>query len=252
MKYSGIVNEIKKKYNNQIITREQIIEIFNNIYNNKNEKTLRNIIGVLKSNNIITELEKDKYILVTKNTFRFKSSSEISKIYDTIQKEYSKIDFIVWNTEVINEFTLHYIVNNYIIVEVEKIGIELVVNLLKEKYLSKYTIVTQDILNNNREMYLNTERFIVVKPLVIKAPLINKENKKYITIEKIMVDLYKDKLYLQYQGKELKTIYENIFDKYSINMKKLINYAKLRTDIGEYKKYVNELNIPQIYKIKEE
>lgn len=252
MKYSGIVNEIKKKYNNKIITREQIIETFNNIYNNKNEKTLRNIIGILKSNNIITELEKDKYILVTKNIFRFKSSSEISKIYDTIQKEYSKIDFIVWNTEIINEFTLHYIVNNYIIVEVEKIGIELVVNLLKEKYLSKYTIVTQDMLNNNREMYLNTERFIVIKPLLTKAPLINKENKKYITIEKIMVDLYKDKLYLQYQGKELKTIYENIFDKYNINMKKLINYAKLRIDIGEYKKYVNALNIPQIYKVKEE
>lgn len=252
MKYSGIVNEIKKKYDNQIITRQQIIEIFNDIYNNKNEKTLRNIIGILKSNHIITELEKDKYILVTKNIFRFKSSSEISKIYDTIRKEYSKIDFIVWNTEIINEFTVHYIVNNYIIVEVEKIGIELVVNLLKEKYLSKYTIVTQDMLNSNREMYLNTERFIVIKPLVTKAPLINKESKKYITIEKIMVDLYKDKLYLQYQGKELKTIYENIFDKYNVNMKKLINYAKLRTDIGEYKKYVNELNIPQIYKIKEE
>jgi len=252
VKYLEIINEIKKKYDNQIITRGQIVIIFNKIYNNENEKTFRNMIGMFKSKNIITEIEKDKYILVTKDIFSFESSNEISKIYNTIQKEYSEINFIVWNTEIINEFTLHYSTNNYIIVEVEKIVIELVVNLLKEKYLNKYTIVTQNILNNNREMYLNIEKFIVVKPLLAKAPLKSKENNKYITIEKIMVDLYKDKLYLQYQGKELKTIYENIFDKYNINMKKLFNYAKLRIDIEEYKKYINELNISQIYKMKEE
>lgn len=252
MKYLEIIDKIKLKYNNQIITKEQILELFNKIYHNKNEKTLRNVIGILKNKNVITEIEKDKYIVVSKNVFRFESSKEIEKIYNTIQREYPEINFIVWNTGIINEFTLHYSTNNYIIVEVEKIGIELVVNLLKEHYLNQYTIVTQNILNNNREMYLNTEKFIVVKPLLAKAPLSHIDNKKYITIEKIMVDLYKDKLYLQFQGRELKTIYENIFDKYSINMKKLYNYARLRTNIKEYRKYINKLNISQIYKVKEE
>ena len=63
-----------------------------------------------------------------------------------------------------------------------------------------------------------------------------------------MVDLYVDKLYLHYQGRELQTIYENIFEKYDINMRKLLNYANLRMKIEIYKNYLNSLNIPKIYK----
>lgn len=95
---------------------------------------------------------------------------------------------------------------------------------------------------------MNDEKLIVIKPLRVKSPLENIDNKKVISIEKIMVDLYIDKLYLYYQGKELQTIYENIFEKYDINMKKLLNYANLRMNIEIYKKYLNNLNIPQIYK----
>ena len=72
--------------------------------------------------------------------------------------------------------------------------------------------------------------------------------REQISIEKIMVDLYIDKLYLHYQGRELRTIYENIFEKYDINMRKLLNYAKLRMKIEIYKNYLSSLNIPKIYK----
>ena len=95
---------------------------------------------------------------------------------------------------------------------------------------------------------MHDEKLIVIKPLRVKSPLENIDNKKVISIEKIMVDLYIDKLYLYYQGKELQTIYENIFEKYDINMKRLLNYANLRMNIEIYKKYLNNLNIPQIYK----
>lgn len=95
---------------------------------------------------------------------------------------------------------------NYIIVEVEKLAIDLFITLLKDRMPKKYTILTQDILNSNRDLYI-------------------------------------DKLYLFYQGKELQTIYENILEKYDINMKRLLNYAELRTNIDEYKKYLQSINI---------
>ena len=136
---------------------------------------------------------------------------------------------------------------NYIIVETEKIAIELIVNLLKEKFLKKYTIVTEEILVKNNELYINTEKLLVVKGLHVKSPLIN--NKK-ISIEKIMVDLYKDELYMHFQGKELKTIYENIFAQYEINMKKLLAYAKYRTDVNDFTEFIYKLNIPKKYKLK--
>ena len=251
MKYIEITKKIKEKYIGEIIEKKDIEKIAKETYNIENEKTIRNIIGILKSNNVIKEIEKDKYVVVSKLIYNYKEKNTENEIYKIIKKEYPEINFIVWNTNIINEFTLHYVVSNYIIIEAEKIVIDLIVNLLKVNYLKKYTIITQDILNNNKELYSNTENLIIVKPLHIKSPLTKEKNKKYISIEKIMLDLYVDELYIQYQGKELETIYENIFEKYDIELKKLIKYAEIRTNIKEYKKFINSLNIPEKYKLKE-
>ena len=251
MKYVKLIEYITDK-NKEIFDKNEIYNFYFKIYKNTNIRSFENAITYLKSNNILSEIEKDKYVLVTKTIYKYKKTDEEKKIYDIIKKEYSQINFIVWNTKVINEFTLHYAINNYIVIEVEKIAIDLIVNLLKAKYIKKYTILTQDILNNNRELFLNAENFIIVKPLHSRSPLDTKNNDKYISIEKMMVDLYVDKLYIQYQGKELQTIYQNIFEKYDINMKKVIKYAKYRTDLELYKKYINSLDIPNKYKLKED
>ncbi len=251
MKYIKVSEELNKRFKNNIFEREDFKKIVKEIYNTKNEKTFRNILGILKRNNIIKEVDKDKYIIATKEVYKYKENDIENKIYNLIQKEYSKINFTVWNTELLNEFTLHYAVNNYIIVEVEKIAIELVVNLLKEHFGKKFTVITSKILNENRGLFLNEEKLIIVKQLILKSPLEKLENKKYITIEKVMVDLYVDKLYISYQGKELENIYQNIFEKYDINFKKVIKYASLRTNIDKYKEFIYKLDIPKKYKLKE-
>lgn len=246
MKYGQILNEIRQKYIDKILERQDIEKIAKNICNIQSEKTIRNIIGILKSNNIIKEIEKSRYIVVTKSIYEYRGEEREKTIYKLVKTEYPNISLVVWDTNILNEFTLHYVVNNYIIVETEKIAIELIVNLLKTKYLKRYTIITQDILKYNKDIYSNTEKLIIVKPLHTKSPL---KNKKCVTIEKIMLDLYVDELYIQYQGKELETIYENIFEKYDIDLKRLMKYAEHRTNIGEYKKFMNSLYIPRKYKL---
>ncbi len=245
MKYVKIINKINKKQN---INKEQLYNLYKKIYKNDNIRSFDNMIAYLKKNNALTELEKDQYIIVTKKIYRYSEKEEEKKIYKIIYNEYPKINFIVWNTEKLNDFTLHYVMKNYVIVETEKMAIELIINLLKEKMPKKYTIVTQDILNSNRDLYMNDQNIIVVKPLRVKSPLDCIESKKVISIEKIMVDLYIDKLYLFYQGKELQTIYENIFENYDINMKRLLTYAKLRMNIDEYEEYLKSLNVQKYIK----
>ena len=251
MKYINLIKYINEN-KIQKINKKEIFDIYEKIYKNTNIRSFENMITYLKTNNIISEIEKDKYIVITKQIYNYSETKEEKNIYNLINKNYPDINFIVWNTSKINEFTLHYAVNNYIVVEVEKIVIDLIVNLLKENYFKKYTIILQEILNNNRDLFLNYENFIIVKPLHIKSPLKKIENRKYISIEKIMVDLYVDKLYIQYQGKELQTIYQNIFEKYDLNLKKLFKYAKFRTDISKFKKFINNLDIPEKYKLEEE
>lgn len=215
---------------------------------NSTEKTFKNAIALLKQENIICDLNSNNYSILEKDLYNYVPKREVKKIYSTIQLEYPEIKTVIWSTDIINEFTLHYSLNNYIIVETEKFAIELIVNLLKEKYLKKYTVVTEEILIKNRELYINSEKLLVVKKLHIKSPLIKNQR---ISIEKIMIDLYKDKLYEHFQGRELEIIYENIFKKYEINMKRLLAYAKYRTNINEFIEFINKLEIPKKYKIKE-
>ena len=85
---------------------------------------------------------------------------------------------------------------------------------------------------------------LIVRSLNSRAPLDkNKDGILEPTIEKIMIDLYKDKLYEFVQGKELEYIYTNIFDSYSINLKKLYSYAKDRVILEQYKDYIMKLKV---------
>ena len=251
MKYKEFLSEIEKN-NNDYISKEQLQAIFNEVYNNTTLKTFQNAIAILKNEQKISSINNNYYSIVRKKVYEFIDNNETKKIYNIINEEYPNINFIVWNTGVINEFTLHYSMNDYIIVETEKVSIELIVNLLKERLLKKYTIITEEILNSNREMYSNEEKIIIVKSLHVKSPLISKNKKSVISIEKMMLDLYKDELYIQYQGRELKIIYENIFEKYEINFKRLLGYAKYRVNEKEYTEFLDSLTIPNKYKLKEE
>lgn len=251
MKYREFLSKIEKN-NNDYISKEQLQVIFNEVYSNTTLKTFKNAIAILKNEQKIFSINNDYYSIVRKNIYEFVENKETEKIHNIINKEYPNINFIVWNTSVINEFTLHYSMRDYIIVETEKLSIELIVNLLKENLLKKYTIITEEIFNSNREMYSNEDKIIIVKSLHVKSPLIRKNKKSVISIEKIMLDLYKEKLYIQYQGRELKIIYENIFTKYEINFKRLLGYAKCRVNEKEYRKFLDSLNIPNKYKLKEE
>lgn len=242
MKYTNIISEIKNK-KARTVSKSEIYDMYLKMYSSSNIRNFDNLIAYLKRINIIENISKDKYYVRTKSNYMPIEDKEISKIINSINNEYPDIKFSIYNTNIINEFTQHYAINNYIIIEIDKIAIELVINLLKEKYFGKYTVITQDMFINNEQLFLNNEKIIVVKPIVQKAPLMNNIFEKYPTIEKIMVDLYVDKLYIQYQGKELEYIYKNIFSKYDINLKKLFSYASIRTDIEKYKKFIKRLNV---------
>lgn len=252
MKYLELFNKIKELYAEKSFYKDDIAKVANQVNNVNSDKTIRNIIGIFKSNNLIKEVSKNQYVVVYEKIYNYEIKENEKKIYKVVKNEYPDINFVIWNTDVINEFTLHYVTSNYIVIEVERIAIESIVNLLKINYSKKYTIITQDIFNNNRELYDNTENLIIVKPLHIKSPILNVNSNLVITLEKILLDLYVDKLYLAYQGKELETIYENVFDKYDIDLLKLMNYAKTRiSNIEDYKQFINKLKIPEKYKIKE-
>lgn len=244
MKYIEMINELRNKYAHGLISKEELFDLYKKTYSNDNIKTFENMIGLLKQYEIIINYSNEYYTIMEKALYRIKEQEELKRINNLIIKEYKDIKTIVWSTNILNEFTQHYIMNNYIVVETERFAVEMILTLLKEKLLKKYTIVTENMYNENKNMFLNNENLIIVKSLNSRAPLDkNKDGILEPTIEKIMIDLYKDKLYEFVQGKELEHIYINIFDSYSINLKKLYSYAKDRVILEQYKKYIMNLNV---------
>lgn len=245
-KYIEMIKRLRNEYahNKRIILKEELFELYKEIYLNDNLKTFENMVGLLKKYEIITNYSSFEYLILQKALYKMKEMEELVKINKIILKEYKDIKTIVWSTTILNEFTQHYIMNNYIIVETEKFATEMILTLLKEKLMKKYTIVTESMYNQNKNLFLNNENMLIVKSLNSRAPLEKKNDGSFEpTIEKIMIDLYKDKLYEYYQGKELEYIYINIFEKYSINFKKLYSYAKDRVNIEQYKNFIKGLNV---------
>ena len=69
---------------------------------------------------------------------------------------------------------------------------------------------------------------MIVRPLIIEAPIITVDDCPVPTLEKILVDAAGDKELNFAQGSELYTIFENAFAENNVNVSRLLRYASRR------------------------
>ena len=98
-------------------------------------------------------------------------------------------------------------------------------------------------LNPSYEVFdnyvLEENNFIIVKSLISEAPLQKLTNLYTVTLEKMLVDIFCDKIvFSAYQGNEIKTIFSEAYKKYSINENKLFRYANRRGKKEQLQKYI--------------
>ena len=153
MKYIEMINKLRNKYVHGLISKDDLFDLYKKIYSNDNIKTFENMIGLLKQYEIITNYSNEYYTIIEKALYRIKEQEELKKINNIILKRYKDIKTIVWSTNILNEFTQHYIMNNFIVVETERFAVEMILTLLKEKLMKKYTIVTENMYNENKNMF---------------------------------------------------------------------------------------------------
>ena len=132
----------------------------------------------------------------------------------------------IWDTSWLNNYMVHQKFTNNIILEVEKDAAPVVFAYLQELYRNVY-------LNPGKfevEHYIvSGQKNIIIKNLMMTSPLTEREGLILPTIEKIMVDLFKDdELFAPYQGAELQNIFQEFFYTYNINPSTLRQYANKR------------------------
>lgn len=80
--------------------------------------------------------------------------------------------------------------------------------------------------------------------MVSESPTQDIYNVMTPTIEKILVDIYCDKvIYAAFQGKEMQNIYRNVFNKYTVNLSTLSRYALRRGKKEEIDAYLERLEL---------
>lgn len=152
--------------------------------------------------------------------------NDIKKISLLLKKEFPYTAHCVWNPQIIVPFMQHIPNLQVLIVEVERVAMEPVFNLLQEKVKGRRVVYNPSA--EDYAHYVSGYPSIVVKPLVSRAPMVDVGGISQPSIEKIMVDIAGDVEFGYVQGAELFTIFANIVSAYEVNFKALYRYADRR------------------------
>jgi hypothetical protein len=194
----------------------------------------------LVQSGVLQRIGKGKFTLGEGKTYIPEISPAIKSIFKKLKTEFPYANLCVWNTSILNEFMLHQSNRYFILVETDKETTLSVFYFLREIKKSVFVEPTTDIL----EKYIvNEKEIFIVKPLVSEAPTQNLNGIETSSLEKVLVDIFSDDvIFSTQQGAEMRTIFENAFDKYTINQSKMLRYADRRGKKQELNKFVKTIS----------
>lgn len=223
---------------NEPFSRESLLNFYRIYEPELEEEVLGWRIFDLKRKGIIASVKKGVYRLTGKRQlFKPALDESLLQIVGILETSFDHSSFSIWNTSWLNEFLELQAVNNMIILEAEKSSAESIFYHLRDKG-QKNIFFKPDEVMLDRYISEHTES-IIVKALVSRAPIKRIDKVPVATLEKILVDLFCDeKLYISFQGSQLKKIYHAAIEKYNVDFSKLLNYARRRNREEEVKRFL--------------
>lgn len=200
------------------------------------ESTLKNHLSKDLKAGTIARVGRNKYFLNQKNLLKYnyfysKRTKDISK---KIIQKYPNIKFCTFELYQLNEFLNHQIAHNIIFINVEKDLETYIFEFLKEQYPGKV------FLNPSSQIVEQywCDNMIIIKKLISEAPL-NKDKSWSIRIEKILVDIFTDKILKNIINfNEYRKVYEDIFENYIVDETSMFRYAQRRKAKDKIKNFI--------------
>jgi hypothetical protein len=241
------IPEFIDKFSGQkIVSKADLRQYYHLLNPDLSDQAFRRILYGLEKHNYIASSGSGIYILQDpfssqkprKNKFVPAVTSIIKKINDEIMEAFPYLDYLLWETKILQEFMGQQPGQNLIILETEKGTEESVFNHISAIYPGQ-TYLDPDRITIERYVFQQPEP-ILVSRLVTQTPKGKRVNGvPYAKIEKILVDILVDeKKYFLFQGQELVSIFENAFDRYVIDEKSLLRYAGRRNAISKLEQFI--------------
>ena len=230
--------------NSKYILKEDLVDYIKKSTDYEKDSSIRWVIHELVKSGDITKVDSKHYYKGVLKDYSPKVQTEKKKLLKKlISKKYPKLDIVIYETNIFNEWINHQISRNVIFVEVEKYYMQDVFTYLRNH-------ITDKILLNptTEDFYLYAEdNIIIVSSLVSRAPM-NKESYE-IKVEKLIVDLFSNDLVSKlFSQSEYATIIDNLFRTYKVNIKTIYSYAKRRNLIDITKKFVKKYDPSEVTK----
>lgn len=212
---------------------------FFNYYKEKDENippaTVNWRIYDLVQKGLLKRVGRGVYSLGKTQEFTFEVSNKPKKAAQKIIKDFPYIKYCIWELSAINKLSQHLINYNVYFVDVERDVAESVFFFLKDE---GFNVILQKNLYDDLSEF---EGYMIIRNLVSESPVKNIKKITIASIEKILVDLYSDKMFLPFQGNELKHIFENAFENYTINENTLLRYASRKEKRDEMELFLKTI-----------
>lgn len=203
--------------------------------------TARQYLSALTKNEQIVRIGNGTYSLPNKQIFKFVPNNDLLNIHQELKAKFPFADFCIYDGSILTTLQHHISINHAIYVETNRDAVDSVFSQLKESHTYVYKQPNGDFMYNYVDLQ---EPCVIVKTFVTEAP-VNKINGILTpTLEKILVDIQKDADFFYLQGIETTYMYQAAFDLYTINIQKMLRYAKRR---GAYESTVSLIEESKSY-----
>jgi hypothetical protein len=232
----------------EVVTKKNLIEIFNRIYPSAVDKDYQLFTYQLISKKIILPVGSGVFLIrsnarplfTNKIVFAPEKSSFLLAIEDEIGSNLTYLSITVWETRVLNDLMTQQPAINMAVVETEPESIGVVFDFLGQRFADRIFISPDKKVIDNYVL-TKPESILVSKCITQTALGRKRQNPRYAKLEKILVDIFVDKTrFFIFQGSELISIYENAFKKYLIDEVSMFRYAGRRNAREKIQTFIRE------------
>ena len=187
----------------------------------------------------LQRVAQGKYAVGTKQQFSIVPTDEQRSLNEELKQKGPDAHFCIYNGSIISPLQHHLSANNITYIETERDATVVVFNHLRDEGKTAYLRPTRELIYNYIDI---TQPAIFVKPLITESPVQDCNGLFVPTLEKLLVDLQKDKDFFYLQEAEGMNIFQNALSLYSINESRLLRYASRRGIRKEIETMIQAIN----------
>ncbi len=226
-----------KQFGNDIFTRKDLFLALKKENPELNYNSFKWIFPELMSKQLIYRIDYDSYTQskdVTNAIYMPLYSEKAHALKKIVEEEYPLAEFCVFEAYLLNEFLNHQIANNTIVVQMEKELSGFLFDFLQEEYEGR-VLYKPDQESVQRYW---CEDCVIIVDRISEAPK-NKQNPHDMIIEKLLIDVFAEPVIRNlFSPSEYSLIVETARERYYVDEKKMLRYAKRRNAVAKIEKYM--------------